>query len=74
MCGKRDYEEYGGCRAAERTFDPAPRELGVEKDFWVCWLLGIPFESDIADSVVFKGGTSATGWVTPGEAVDSECT
>jgi len=30
----------------------------MEKDFWVCWLLGILFESDIADSVVFKGGTS----------------
>ena len=32
----------------------------LEKDFWVCWLLGILFESDFADSLVFKGGTGAT--------------
>src|SRR5262249_21843292 len=30
----------------------------LEKDFWVCWLLGIVFESEFADSLVFKGGTS----------------
>ena len=30
----------------------------LEKDFWVCWLLGILFESEFADSLVFKGGTS----------------
>lgn len=30
----------------------------LEKDFWVCWLLGILFESKCADSLVFKGGTS----------------
>jgi hypothetical protein len=30
----------------------------LEKDFWVCWLLGIIFESEFADSLVFKGGTS----------------
>ena len=30
----------------------------LEKDFWVCWLLGILFESQFADSLVFKGGTS----------------
>src|SRR5271154_4577835 len=30
----------------------------VEKDFWVCWLLGILFKSEFADSLVFKGGTS----------------
>jgi hypothetical protein len=30
----------------------------MEKDFWVCWLLGILFESKFADSLVFKGGTS----------------
>ena len=30
----------------------------LEKDFWVCWLLGIVFESKFADSLVFKGGTS----------------
>jgi len=30
----------------------------LEKDFWVCWLLSIVFESEFADSLVFKGGTS----------------
>ncbi|MEX0818229.1 MAG: nucleotidyl transferase AbiEii/AbiGii toxin family protein [Pirellulaceae bacterium] len=30
----------------------------LEKDFWVCWLLGILFESEFGDSLVFKGGTS----------------
>ena len=30
----------------------------LEKDFWVCWMLGIVFESEFADSLVFKGGTS----------------
>lgn len=30
----------------------------VEKDFWVCWLLAALFESEFADSLVFKGGTS----------------
>ena len=26
----------------------------MEKDFWVCWLLGILFESEFAGSLVFK--------------------
>lgn len=30
----------------------------LEKDFWVCWLLGILFESEFASILVFKGGTS----------------
>lgn len=30
----------------------------LEKDFWVCWLLGIVFSSEFAGSLVFKGGTS----------------
>jgi hypothetical protein len=30
----------------------------LEKDFWVCWLLGILFESEFAGSLVFKGETS----------------
>jgi Nucleotidyl transferase AbiEii toxin, Type IV TA system len=30
----------------------------LEKDFWVSWLLGILFESEFANSLVFKGGTS----------------
>ncbi|HTU91026.1 MAG TPA: nucleotidyl transferase AbiEii/AbiGii toxin family protein [Gemmataceae bacterium] len=30
----------------------------LEKDFWVCWLLGVLFKSEFASSLVFKGGTS----------------
>ncbi|HLJ95331.1 MAG TPA: nucleotidyl transferase AbiEii/AbiGii toxin family protein [Gemmataceae bacterium] len=30
----------------------------LEKDFWVCWLLGMLFESQFAGNLVFKGGTS----------------
>ncbi len=30
----------------------------MEKDFWVCWLLGVLFESEFARHLVFKGGTS----------------
>jgi hypothetical protein len=30
----------------------------LEKDFWVCWVLGILFGSEFAESLVFKGGTS----------------
>jgi len=30
----------------------------IEKDFWVCWMLGILFQSEFAASLVFKGGTS----------------
>lgn len=30
----------------------------LEKDFWVCWMLGILFDSEFASSLVFKGGTS----------------
>src|SRR5580698_7613884 len=30
----------------------------LEKDFWVCWLLAILFNSEFAGSLVFKGGTS----------------
>ncbi len=30
----------------------------LEKDFWVCWLLGILFASEFAAHTVFKGGTS----------------
>jgi hypothetical protein len=40
--------------AARRNLSP----VILEKDFWVCWLLGILFESPFADSLVFKGGTS----------------
>ena len=31
----------------------------VEKDFWVCWLLGVLFgDAELARQIVFKGGTS----------------
>jgi hypothetical protein len=30
----------------------------LEKDFWVCWLLGLLFGSEFASNLVFKGGTS----------------
>jgi hypothetical protein len=40
--------------AARRSVSP----IVMEKDFWVCWLLGIIFTSPFADSLVFKGGTS----------------
>jgi hypothetical protein len=40
--------------ATQRDLSP----VILEKDFWVCWLLGILFESEFAGSLVFKGGTS----------------
>ncbi|HVC97027.1 MAG TPA: nucleotidyl transferase AbiEii/AbiGii toxin family protein [Pirellulales bacterium] len=30
----------------------------LEKDFWVCWLLAVLFESEFSGNLVFKGGTS----------------
>lgn len=30
----------------------------IEKDFWVCWMLGVLFESKFGDHLVFKGDTS----------------
>jgi hypothetical protein len=40
--------------AARRGLSP----VILEKDFWVCWLLGVLFESAFRDAIVFKGGTS----------------
>jgi hypothetical protein len=40
--------------AARRGLSP----VILEKDFWVCWLLGIVFESSFREAIVFKGGTS----------------
>ncbi len=40
--------------AVRRAVDP----VIMEKDFWVCWMLGVLFQSSFADSLVFKGGTS----------------
>jgi hypothetical protein len=47
-----------------RAFAQAATQRGVdaailEKDFWVCWLLGVLFvEPDVAPHLVFKGGTA----------------
>lgn len=40
--------------AAQLHMEPA----AVEKDFWVCWVLQRLFRSELADSIIFKGGTS----------------
>lgn len=41
--------------ATQRAIDP----VILEKDFWVCWLLGTLFaEPEVAPHLVFKGGTS----------------
>lgn len=40
--------------AARRGLSP----VILEKDFWVCWLLGVLFGSRFASALVFKGGTS----------------
>jgi hypothetical protein len=37
--------------AARRGLSP----IIIEKDFWVCWLLGVLFESAFRDAIVFKG-------------------
>jgi hypothetical protein len=44
-------------------FEEAARRRGLspiilEKDFWVCWMLGLLFGSTFRNSLVFKGGTS----------------
>lgn len=48
---RRLYVEQAAIR---RGFSP----VIMEKDFWVCWLLSILFESEFAGDLVFKGGTS----------------
>lgn len=40
--------------AVRRGIDP----IIMEKDFWVSWMLAVLFQSSLADSLVFKGGTS----------------
>jgi hypothetical protein len=40
--------------AVRRNLSP----VVLEKDFWVCWLLGVLFRSEFRESLVFKGGTS----------------
>jgi hypothetical protein len=49
-----DRSEYITQAATQRNLSP----VILEKDFWVCWLLGILFTSEFAASLVFKGGTS----------------
>ncbi len=45
------FQQYQGTQGIDTTI--------VEKDFWVCWMLGILFQAKpIADNCVFKGGTS----------------
>lgn len=44
-------------------FEQAAQQRGVlsvilEKDFWVCWMLGVLFDSEFGKALVFKGGTS----------------
>lgn len=48
---RRLYIEQAGIR---RNISP----VMVEKDFWVCWMLRVLFESEFGGSLVFKGGTS----------------
>jgi hypothetical protein len=50
---------------AERNlyFEQAAQRRGLspvilEKDFWVCWMLGVLFDSPFGNTLVFKGGTS----------------
>lgn len=50
-------------RERQLYFEQAAARQGLsavilEKDFWVCWLLGVLFRSEFGDSLVFKGGTS----------------
>ena len=40
--------------AARRNVQP----VILEKDFWVCWIRAVLFESRFGDVLVFKGGTS----------------
>ena len=47
-----------------RIFQAYQVEAGVhpaiaEKDFWVCWLLGLIFQTpELGGNAIFKGGTS----------------
>lgn len=52
-----------GARERGLFFERVAQQRGVspvlvEKDFWVCWMLAILFESRFGDHFVFKGGTS----------------
>jgi len=45
------FQQYQGTQGIDATI--------VEKDFWVCWLLGILFRTEpLSQNCVFKGGTS----------------
>jgi hypothetical protein len=50
-------------RERQLYFEQAAARQGLsavilEKDFWVCWLLGVLFRSEFGASLVFKRGTS----------------
>ncbi len=49
-----EHRLYIGQAAIQRNVSP----VIMEKDFWVCWLLSILFQSEFAGCLVFKGGTS----------------
>jgi hypothetical protein len=49
-----DRRVYFQQAAARRNMSP----VLIEKDFWVCWVLSVLFESRFAEALVFKGGTS----------------
>ena len=36
------------------------KELYVEKDYWVCFVLDFIFKQEYRDDLLFKGGTSLT--------------
>jgi hypothetical protein len=48
---RRQYFEEG---SSQRNLSP----VMLEKDFWVCWMLAVLFNSTLGKSLVFKGGTS----------------
>ncbi len=59
-------EKFVSLETRERAdiIEAASSEMGIpkaiiEKDFWVCWILKKIFQCEqIADSIMFKGGTS----------------
>jgi hypothetical protein len=51
---EKDRALYFSEAAGRRGLSP----VIMEKDFWVCWMLGVLFGSRFSDVLVFKGGTS----------------
>ena len=48
------------------------KDIYVEKDYWVCFVLDQIFKQEYKDDVLFKGGTSLTKCCTP--YFNLECT